>query len=81
MHNESPLPIGRVEPCSTDEKQPSMARLYNNEKQPTSGRLYRKAAEHGSALQKAAPAQCAGAPLPSILLSWYSSRPMRLIRP
>ncbi|MEX7643937.1 hypothetical protein [Stenotrophomonas maltophilia] len=40
MHNESPLPIGRVEPCSTDEKQPSMARLYNNEKQPTSGRLY-----------------------------------------
>ncbi|HEL4298911.1 hypothetical protein D7Y55_19090 [Stenotrophomonas maltophilia] len=51
MHNESPLPIGRVEqgsadalgrvePCSTDEKQPSMARLYNSEEQPTSGRLY-----------------------------------------
>ncbi|PWB21990.1 hypothetical protein DCO49_16660 [Stenotrophomonas sp. SPM] len=30
MHNESPLPTGRVEPCSTDEKQPSMARLYNS---------------------------------------------------
>lgn len=51
MHNESPLPIGRVEqgsadalgrvePCSTDEKQPSMARLYNSEEQPTSGRLH-----------------------------------------
>ncbi len=51
MHNESPLPIGRVEqgsadalgrvePCSTDEKQPSMARLYNSEEQPTSGRRY-----------------------------------------
>ena len=40
MHNESPLPIGRVEPSSTDEKQPSMARLYNTEEQPTSGRLY-----------------------------------------
>ena len=31
MHNESPLPTGRVEPCSTDKKQPSMARLYNSE--------------------------------------------------
>ncbi len=40
MHNESPLPIGSVEPGSTDEKQPSMARLYNNEGQPTGGRLY-----------------------------------------
>ena len=51
MHNESPLPIGRVEqgsadalgrvePWSTDEKQPSKARLYNSEEQPTSGRLY-----------------------------------------
>ncbi|TGW16071.1 hypothetical protein E4417_20270 [Stenotrophomonas maltophilia] len=40
MHNESPLPIGSVEPGSTDEKQPSMARLYNNEEQPTSSRLY-----------------------------------------
>ncbi|QBL39272.1 hypothetical protein MG068_01585 [Stenotrophomonas sp. ASS1] len=40
MHNESPLPIGSVEPGSTDEKQPSMARLYNNEEQPASGRLY-----------------------------------------
>lgn len=40
MHNESPLPIGSVEPGSTDEKQPGMARLYNNEKQPTSDRLY-----------------------------------------
>ncbi|WP_442254163.1 hypothetical protein ACS0OX_01660 [Stenotrophomonas pavanii] len=40
MHNESPLPIGRVEPCSTDEKQPTSGRLYNNEEQPTSGRLY-----------------------------------------
>ncbi|HIE0126223.1 TPA: hypothetical protein ACXI73_001299 [Stenotrophomonas maltophilia] len=40
MHNESPLPIDSVEPGSTDEKQPSMARLYNNEEQPTSGRLY-----------------------------------------
>lgn len=28
MHNESPLPIGRVEPCSTDEKQPTSGRLY-----------------------------------------------------
>ncbi len=53
MHNESPLPIGRVEPCSTDalgrvepcstdEKQPSMARLYNSEEQPTNGRLYQQ---------------------------------------
>ncbi|HEL4807378.1 TPA: hypothetical protein UN084_002928 [Stenotrophomonas maltophilia] len=40
MHNESPLPIGRVEPGSTDEKQPTSGRLYNNEEQPTSGRLY-----------------------------------------
>lgn len=40
MHNESPLPIGRVEPSSTDEKQPSMARLYSTEEQPTNGRLY-----------------------------------------
>ncbi|MBN7839683.1 hypothetical protein J0L40_18175 [Stenotrophomonas maltophilia] len=40
MHNESPLPIGRVEPCSADEKQPTGGRLYNNEEQPTSGRLY-----------------------------------------
>jgi len=40
MHNESPLPIGRVEPCSADEKQPTSGRLYNNEEQPTSGRLY-----------------------------------------
>ncbi|WP_442758935.1 hypothetical protein [Stenotrophomonas tuberculopleuritidis] len=42
MHNESPLQIGRVEPCSTDavcrvepcstgEKQPSMARLCNSQ--------------------------------------------------
>lgn len=28
MHNESPLPIGRVEPCSADEKQPTNGRLY-----------------------------------------------------
>lgn len=40
MHNESPLPIGRVEPCSADEKQPTGGRLYNNEEQPTGGRLY-----------------------------------------
>lgn len=40
MHNESPLPIGRVELCSTDEKQPTNGRLYNSEAQPTSGRLY-----------------------------------------
>lgn len=40
MHNENPLPIGRVEPCSADEKQPTSGRLYNNEEQPTSGRLY-----------------------------------------
>ena len=40
MHNESPLPIGRVEPCSTDEKQPTNGRIYNSEAQPTSGRLY-----------------------------------------
>ncbi|WP_049457765.1 hypothetical protein [Stenotrophomonas maltophilia] len=44
MHNESPLQtcraepcsadaLGRVEPCSTDEKQPSMARLYNEQRQ------------------------------------------------
>ncbi|HDS1140403.1 TPA: hypothetical protein QDZ75_004492 [Stenotrophomonas maltophilia] len=31
MHNESPLPIGRVEPGSTGEKQPGMARLHNSE--------------------------------------------------
>lgn len=41
MHNESPLPIGRVEqgsadalgrvePCSTDEKQPTSGRLYQS---------------------------------------------------
>ncbi|WP_401739567.1 hypothetical protein [Stenotrophomonas pavanii] len=28
MHNESPLPIGRVEPCSADEKQLTSGRLY-----------------------------------------------------
>lgn len=31
MHNESPLQSCRVEPCSTDEKRPSMARLHNRE--------------------------------------------------
>ena len=31
MHNESPLQSCRVEPCSTDETQPSMARLYSRE--------------------------------------------------
>ncbi|WP_423174683.1 hypothetical protein [Stenotrophomonas maltophilia] len=39
MHNESPLPIGRVEPCSTD----ALGRVEpcsTDEKQPTSGRLY-----------------------------------------
>ncbi|WP_313147847.1 hypothetical protein [Stenotrophomonas sp.] len=30
MHNESPLAPCRAEPCSADEKQPSMARLYNS---------------------------------------------------
>ncbi|HGM7313072.1 TPA: hypothetical protein ACKP7W_001311 [Stenotrophomonas maltophilia] len=40
MHNESPLPIGRVDCQSTREVQPTNSRLYNNEKQPTSGRLY-----------------------------------------
>ncbi|WP_343229531.1 hypothetical protein [uncultured Stenotrophomonas sp.] len=41
MHNESPLApcraepcsadaLGRVEPCPTDDTQPSMARLYNS---------------------------------------------------
>ncbi|MCF3480711.1 hypothetical protein GUV60_11780 [Stenotrophomonas maltophilia] len=40
MHNESPLQTCRAEPCPADEKQPSMARLYNYEEQPTSGRLY-----------------------------------------
>ncbi|WP_353075752.1 hypothetical protein [Stenotrophomonas sepilia] len=30
MHNESPLQTCRAEPCSADEKQPSMARLYNS---------------------------------------------------
>ncbi|HDS1834090.1 TPA: hypothetical protein QEM98_000171 [Stenotrophomonas maltophilia] len=48
MHNESPLQTCRVEPCSTDEKQPSMARLYNNEAQPTSGRLYETEAQRQS---------------------------------
>ena len=28
MHNESPLPIGRAELCSADEKQPTSGRLY-----------------------------------------------------
>ena len=56
MHNESPLPIGRVEPCSTEEEQPTSGRLYNNgeqptgrvdrwsthEEQPTNGRLYQQ---------------------------------------
>ncbi|ARZ72968.1 hypothetical protein CCR98_01830 [Stenotrophomonas sp. WZN-1] len=28
MHNESPLPIGSVEPGPTDEKQPTSVRLY-----------------------------------------------------
>lgn len=39
MHNESPLPIGRVEPCPTD----ALGRVEpcsTDEKQPTSGRLY-----------------------------------------
>jgi len=43
MHNESPLPIGRAEPCSTDEKQPTNGRLYNSAEQPTNGRLYNSA--------------------------------------
>lgn len=41
MHNENPLApcraepcsadaLGRVEPCSTDDQQPGMARLYNS---------------------------------------------------
>ncbi|HEO8483390.1 TPA: hypothetical protein UMF72_001690 [Stenotrophomonas maltophilia] len=45
MHNESPLPIGRVEPCSTDEKQPTNGRLYNSEKQPSMARLYNSAGD------------------------------------
>ena len=40
MHNESPLPIGRVEPGSADEKQPTSGRLYHGEEQPT-GRVDR----------------------------------------
>lgn len=31
MHNENPLQPCRVEPCSTDGKQPSMARRYDSE--------------------------------------------------
>lgn len=31
MHNESPIIGARAEPRSADEKQPSMARLYNRE--------------------------------------------------
>ena len=56
MHNESPLAPCRVEPCSTDEKQPTNGRLYNSaeqptgrvdrwstgEMQPTNGRLYQQ---------------------------------------
>ena len=45
MHNESPLPVGRVEPSSTDEKQPSMARLYNTEERPSMARLYNREGE------------------------------------
>lgn len=52
MHNESPLPIGSVEPCSTDEKQPTNGRLYNSEKQPTSGRLYQTEAQRQSIEQQ-----------------------------
>ncbi|MEG0194648.1 MAG: hypothetical protein RR831_06250 [Stenotrophomonas sp.] len=33
MHNESPLQTCRAEPCSADEKQPSMARLYPSDSQ------------------------------------------------
>ncbi|HGM7287059.1 hypothetical protein [Stenotrophomonas maltophilia] len=33
MHNESPLPIGRVEPGSADS-------VSSGQEQPTSGRLY-----------------------------------------
>lgn len=33
MHNESPLPTCRAEPCSADEKQPSMARLHQSDSQ------------------------------------------------
>jgi len=40
MHNESPLAPCRVEPCSTDEKQPTNGRLYNSAEQPT-GRVDR----------------------------------------
>ncbi len=42
MHNESPLPIGRVEPCSTDSAfAPGRVEpCSTEEKQPTSGRLY-----------------------------------------
>jgi len=56
MHNESPLPIGRVDCQSTREKQPTNGRLYNSaeqptgrvdrwstgEMQPTNGRLYQQ---------------------------------------
>ena len=53
MHNESPLQSCRVEPCSTDEKQPSMARLYNTEEQPTSGRLHQSDSQiHGIEQQR-----------------------------
>ncbi|RRU03987.1 hypothetical protein EGJ03_20395 [Stenotrophomonas maltophilia] len=37
MHNESPLQICRVEPCSADEKQPSMARLNSPGDAPENG--------------------------------------------
>lgn len=33
MHNESPLQSCRVEPCSTDEKQPSSGRLHQSDSQ------------------------------------------------
>ncbi len=49
MHNESPLAPCRAEPCSADEKQPSMEqptgrvdRWSTDEEQPTNGRLYQQ---------------------------------------
>lgn len=61
MHNESPLPIGRVEPCSTDEKQPTNGRLYNSEAQPTSGRLYQGGSIDQQRQRARRTAMCVGA--------------------
>ncbi|WP_414493800.1 hypothetical protein [Stenotrophomonas maltophilia] len=52
MHNESPLQTCGAEPCSADEKQPSMARLYDNEEQPTNSRLYQSESQSQTEAQR-----------------------------